>query len=87
MIFANNFSHPIKCAGREVLFYTVVEEEIRRGNEYTLFQDRWKRPFMAPWRWGKRGSRASFVPSHEVVKLPLFHCHFFYKQNGVNQTQ
>ena len=61
MIFANDFSHPITCAGREVIFYTVVEEEIRRGNEYTLFQDRWKRPFMAPWRWGKRGSRASFA--------------------------
>ena len=40
-------------AGREVLFYAVVEEEIRPGSEYTLFQDRWKRPFMAPWchRW------------------------------------
>ena len=70
-----------------MLFYTVVEEEIRRGNEYTLFQDRWKRPFMAPWRWGKRGNRASFVPSHEVVKLPIVSLPVFFKQNGVQQPR
>eukprot|EP00434_Breviolum_minutum_P014283 symbB.v1.2.012591.t1/scaffold871.1/size156202/4 len=64
--------------GREVLLYTVVEEEIRRGNEYTLFQDRWKRPFMTCWnpefpaaRHNLRSSLdQAFYRDHTTCHLP-----------------